>query len=59
MAKSFKKQKTKERYSRDVVEKQRRKERQQLKHTANNYFDDLIDDEYEPLNFLEEESNEH
>ena len=39
MAKSYKQQKTKERYSKDVVSKQRKKERQFGKDLANNYIE--------------------
>ena len=39
MAKSYKQQKTKERFSKDVVSKQRKKERQFSKELANNYFE--------------------
>lgn len=39
MAKSYKQQKTKERYSKDVVDKQRKKERQFGKDLANNYIE--------------------
>ena len=39
MAKSFKQQKTKERFSKDVVSKQRKKERQFGKDLANNYIE--------------------
>ena len=39
MAKSFKQQKTKERYSKDVVNTQRKKERQYGKDLANNYIE--------------------
>ena len=39
MAKSFKQQKTKERNSKDVVNKQRKKERQYGKDLANNYIE--------------------
>jgi len=48
MAKSYKQQKTKERYSKDVVSKQRKKERQFGKDLANNYieFDEEEEDVY-------------
>lgn len=39
MAKSFKQQRTKEKFSKDVVDKQRKKERQFGKGLANNYID--------------------
>ena len=39
MAKSYKQQRTKEKFSRDVVDKQRKKERQFGKGLANNYID--------------------
>ena len=39
MAKSYKEQRTKEKYSKDVVSKQRKKERQFGKELANNYID--------------------
>lgn len=39
MAKSYKQQKTKDRYSKDVVSKQRKKERQFGKDLANNYIE--------------------
>ena len=39
MAKSYKQQKTKERFSKDVVSKQRKKERQFGKDLANNYIE--------------------
>ena len=39
MAKSYKQQKTKEKFSKDVVSKQRKKERQFSKELANNYFE--------------------
>lgn len=39
MAKSYKQQRTKERFSKDVVDKQRKKERQFGKGLANNYID--------------------
>jgi hypothetical protein len=53
MAKSYKQQKTKEKFSKDVVDKQRKKARQFGKGLANNYinFDEEIDD-------LEEEEYE-
>tara|TARA_B100000085_G_scaffold241305_1_gene232070 strand:+ start:2921 stop:3103 length:183 start_codon:yes stop_codon:yes gene_type:complete len=48
MAKSYKQQKTKERFSKDVVSKQRKKERQFGKDLANNYieFDEEEEDVY-------------
>lgn len=48
MAKSYKQQKTKERFSKDVVSKQRKKERQFGKDLANNYieFDEEDEDVY-------------
>ena len=47
MAKSYKQQRTKEKFSRDVVDKQRKKERQFGKGLANNYidFDELEEEE--------------
>ena len=39
MAKSYKQQKTKERFSKDVVSKQRKKERQFGKDLTNNYIE--------------------
>ena len=39
MAKSYKEQRTKEKYSKDVVSKRRKKERQFGKELANNYID--------------------
>ena len=39
MAKSFKQQRTKEKFSKDVVDKQRKKERQFGKGLANNYIE--------------------
>ena len=39
MAKSYKQQRTKEKFSRDVVDKQRKKERQFGKGLANNYIE--------------------
>ena len=39
MAKSYKQQRTKEKFSKDVVDKQRKKERQFGKGLANNYID--------------------
>lgn len=47
MAKSFKQQRTKEKFSKDVVDKQRKKERQFGKGLANNYidFDELEEEE--------------
>lgn len=50
MAKSYKEQRTKEKYSKDVVSKQRKKERQFGKELANNYLN--IDE-------LEEEEDEY
>ena len=47
MAKSYKQQKTKERFSKDVVSKQRKKERQFGKDLANNYIE--IDEEEEDV----------
>ena len=47
MAKSYKQQKTKERFSKDVVSKQRKKERQFGKVLANNYID--FDEEEEDV----------
>ena len=48
MAKSYKQQKTKEKFSKDVVDKQRKKERQFGKGLANNYieFDEEEEDVY-------------
>lgn len=48
MAKSYKQQKTKEKFSKDVVDKQRKKERQFGKGLANNYieFDEEEEDAY-------------
>ena len=47
MAKSYKQQRTKEKFSKDVVDKQRKKERQFGKGLANNYidFDELEEEE--------------
>ena len=45
MAKSYKQSKTKEKYSKDVVDKQRKKERQYSKELANNYIDYIEDEE--------------
>ena len=47
MAKSYKQQRTKEKFSKDVVDKQRKKERQFGKRLANNYidFDELEEEE--------------
>ena len=47
MAKSYKQQRTKEKFSKDVVNKQRKKERQFGKGLANNYidFDELEEEE--------------
>jgi len=39
MAKSYKQQRTKEKFSKDVVDKQRKKERQFGKGLANNYIE--------------------
>ena len=39
MAKSYKQQRTKEKFSKDVVDKQRKKERQFSKGLANNYIE--------------------
>ena len=47
MAKSYKQQKTKERFSKDVVSKQRKKERQFGKDLANNYIE--FDEEEEDV----------
>jgi len=45
MGKSYKNEKTKQKYSRDVVDKHRKKERQFSKNLANNYFEDIEEDE--------------
>ena len=47
MAKSYKQQRTKEKFSKDVVDKRRKKERQFGKGLANNYidFDELEEEE--------------
>jgi hypothetical protein len=53
MAKSYKQQRTKDKFSKDVVDKQRKKQRQFSKELANNYIniddevDDLEEEEYE------------
>jgi hypothetical protein len=53
MAKSYKQQRTKDKFSKDVVDKQRKKQRQFGKELANNYIniddeiDDLEEEEYE------------
>ena len=45
MGKSYKSEKTKQKYSKDVVDKHRKKERQLSKNLANNYFEDIEEDE--------------
>ena len=45
MAKSYKQQRTKEKFSKDVVDKQRKKERQFGKGLANNYIELEEEDE--------------
>ena len=57
MAKSFKQQKTRENFSKDVLKKMSKKERRFNKELANQYVDDEVDDfeeeEYEYSNFRE------
>lgn len=54
MAKSFKQQKTRENFSKDVLKKMSKKERRFNKELANQYVDDEVDDfeeeEYEYSN---------
>ena len=45
MAKSYKQPKTKEKLSKDVVEKRKRKFRQENRFVADHYLDDLEDDD--------------
>ena len=52
MAKSYKQQRTKEKFSKDVVDKQRKKERQFGKGLANNYIE--LEEEEEREEFLKD-----
>jgi hypothetical protein len=55
MAKSYKQQKTKEKFSKDILESQSKKERRFNKELANNYVevDEFEEEEYEYSNFRE------
>lgn len=53
MAKSYKQQKTKEKFSKDILDKQSKKQRRFSKELADNYVIDWNDDE------LEEEEYEY
>ncbi len=47
MAKSYKQQKTKEKFSKDILDKQSKKQRRFGKELADNYVIDWKDDEFE------------
>ena len=45
MARSYKSEKTKDKHSKDVLNKRKNKERQLNKNLANNYFEEFDDDD--------------